>query len=38
MNTAELFLKASGKPLETSIHLFREGQTIKNKIWHEIFD
>ena len=38
MNTAELFLKASGKPLETSIHLFREGQKIKNKIWHEIFD
>jgi len=38
MDTAILYLKTNNKPLSTPIHVFKEGQEIKNAKWLEIFD
>ena len=36
--TADNFMRQTDKPLSTPVHLFREGQDIKNAIWNKIMD
>lgn len=36
--TADNYLSDSGRPMHTPVHLYREGQVIKNEIWQTIFD
>lgn len=38
MATAMAFLKINNKPLHTPIHLFKEGNSIKNDHWNQIFE
>jgi len=37
LDTALLYLKTNNMPLQTAVHMFKEGQTIRNKEWNKIF-
>jgi len=38
LKTAKDFLKMNGRSIQTTpIHMYKEGQTIKNKLWNSIF-
>ena len=36
--TVDSYLEQSSRPLHTPVHVYREGQQIKNEIWQTIFD
>lgn len=37
MSTAVCYLGTQNKPLSTPVHLFKEGTTITNELWNQIF-